>query len=448
MTQAKPVLLSQSEGQAELTKLMQVIYVMAPALQEILLWIPYHYRVEGNTGFDGGIAYATNKAIYFLPRFFELTTKEQIWVILHEMWHVALRHTDRARYLRAHPLIANIAMDVLINEGLKSMAEQQKRSGKKWLAMPEGGIDWDWLRKEIGQHLSKDWSEYDWYEVYKLLLKHLPRDESGEGIPVDQSYLDDIGEQGDGTKRLKKPKGFEGDLETEPEQAGDDDSENEEVKEQLWRSRIRQALAGEGSAGVITPFAGMLPKDKELPWYQLYKRYLLNWGLRANKEVTYARPHRRYLSGSSPFLMPSQVPMAGLLPVTVVFDTSGSVSDQELELFSKHTDDFRKAFENEVQMWLVMVDCEVQDVVALEPGRTLLSYLKEGKVKYKGRGGTDFVPGLKKAAELGTKLCVYFTDLHGDWGKKPQGMDVLWVVTGGKKEKPPFGRCLYISDSD
>jgi len=436
---------SQAEGQAELTKLMQVIYVMAPALQEILLWIPYHYRVEGNTDFDGGIAYATDKAMYFLPQFFELTAKEQIWVILHEMWHVALRHSDRARHLRVHPLIANMAMDVLINEGLKAGVQQQKRMGREWLTMPKEGLDWGWLKQATGTDLGKDWEECDWYEVYKFLLKNLPKDESGEGIPVDQSYFDDIGETGKGTTQLKKPKGFDSDLANDPEAGGEEESENEEVKEQLWRSRIRQAQAGEGSLGVISPFIGMLPKDKELPWHQLYKRYLLNWGLRANKEVTYARPHRRYLSGVNPFLMPSQVSMAGLLPVTVVFDTSGSVPDEDLELFSKHTDDFRRAFENEVQMWLVMVDAEVQEVVALSPGRTLLSYLVEGKVKYKGRGGTSFVPGLQKAKELGTKLCVYFTDLEGDWGTAPRGIDVLWVTTTERKEnRPPFGRSLEI----
>jgi len=436
---------SQPNRQEELTKLMRVIYVMAPALQEVLLWIPYYYKEDGYIFVDGGIAYATQKAIYFLPKFFELPPKEQIWVILHEMWHVALRHADRARHLRAHPLIANMAMDVLINEGLKETVRRQRQAGREWLKMPKDGLDIEWLKKETGKDLGKDWSECDWYEIYKFLLQNLPRDEQ-DGVPIDQSYFEDIGELVSGLVSVRKPENFDGDLERQEDSS--EESENEEVKEETWRSRIRRAQAGEGSLGVISPFIGMLPKDKELPWYQLYKRYLLNWGLRANKEVTYARPHRRYLSGVNPFLMPSQVSMAGLLPVTVVFDTSGSVSDQDLELFSKHTDDFRRAFENEVQMWLVMVDCEVQDVVALEPGRTLLSYLKEGKVKYKGRGGTDFVPGLKKAAELGTKLCVYFTDLEGDWGKKPRGMDVLWVVTGSKKEKPPFGRCLYIGNSN
>ena len=436
--------ITEKEAKEHLSKLIQVLYTLWPAVGEILMWIPYHFDPEDNPTM---IAKASDRAMYFHPKFFrDLNAKEQTWVILHEMWHVALRHVDRRLALNAHPLIANLAMDVLINEGLKEVKRQQLRNsagGKAWIEMPKNGIDVEWVEKATGKRLEKDWTQYDWYELYQYLLHNLPEAKEGkEGIVVDAGYFDDPAGKG---KKLKQQQGMEGDLrEGEKEGVEDGESETEEVKEHLWRSRIRQASAGDTKGNIIQPFLNLLPKGKSLPWYKLYKRYLQNWGVRHERYVSYARPHRRSSSGLYDCIFPSLRPSPGLLPITVVFDTSGSIPDEDLEHFAKHTDDFRKTFSLELEMWVVMVDVDVQEVTRLETGRTLAQYLKEKKVNYKGRGGTSFVPGLQQAAKLKTKLCVYFTDLCGDCGTKPKGMDVLWVINN-EEMTPPFGRYIRIN---
>lgn len=135
-----------------------------------------------------------------------------------------------------------------------------------------------------------------------------------------------------------------------------------------------------------------------------------------------------------------------MLPITVIFDTSASIEEENLMKFACYTDEFRNKFDLELEMWIIMADCEVKECTQLESGHTLESYLKNKKIHFQGRGGTSFIPGLKKAYELGTKLCIYFTDLKGHWGERPKGMEVLWMVVNNKTAKPNFGKIIHINN--
>jgi len=432
--------LTEKDAKKRISALLQYIFVVAPAFAEILMWIPCRY--DGNKKV---IAYATEKAIYFCPRFFEMPPKEQLFVLLHEMWHVALRHCERRKALRAHPLIANMAMDVLINECLTEMIRKlNEEQGRSWLTCPESMLDVAWVEQATQQKLKKHWSQYDWYELYQFLLDNLPRCTPDEpGIYIDSSYFDDPSAP---PQRLKLEGQLPEDLFTDPNPEETDESENEETKESFWKTRIQQALAGDKTGSFIQPFLDLLPKEKTISWTKLYEKFLQNWGLRHTLQTTYARPHRRSLTGVVNYVLPSTRPTTGLLPVAIVFDTSGSIPDEDLEKFAHHTDAFREAYEFELEMWVIMVDCEVKSTTMLMPGETLASYLRQNKIQFQGRGGTSFIPGLAEASRLGAKLCVYFTDLCGDFGTPPQGMDVLWVVNNENEAEPPFGRCIRLPE--
>lgn len=425
------VLPTEAEAQQRIGRLRETLINYLPYLSELLMWVPSYYEPDEELATQT-YAYATSQKLYILPSFFVLPTVEQLAVIVHEVWHVALQHVQEASRLKAHPVISNIAMDVLINEGVKTLGN---------LRLPKGVVDVRWVEQVTCRKLDKEWQKYSWYELYLFLLKYMPRtDDPTKGISVDQSYFppeDKKSQSEDGKPENLDGKNFNSDLKQEK------DESVSEAEQRQWQSRLERTLAGDTTNNLRNSFSGLLPKPEEISWERLYSRYLTNWGLRYELDYSYSRLGRRYLAQTVPYVMPALVKQAGLLPVTVVFDTSGSIAIKELELFAATTDDFREKFDRELEMWVVMVDCEVQEVTKLPQGSTLKQYLKANKAHFAGRGGTSFIPGLQKARELGTKLCVYFTDLEGQAGQQPKGIDVLWIAVG-KAPNPPFGKVLRI----
>lgn len=70
-------------------------------------------------------------------------------------------------------------------------------------------------------------------------------------------------------------------------------------------------------------------------------------------------------------------------------------------------------------------------------------------VAVRGRGGTDFRPVFKYAAERSAhELCllIYATDGYGVFPEEAPPYPVLWLITGKgvDKEKVPFGEVLKL----
>ncbi|MCS6782268.1 MAG: VWA-like domain-containing protein [Gloeomargarita sp. SKYG98] len=419
-----------SNYQQQLSELLQAVGVLCTELMEMLIWVSVRVDEQNQHGLDT-YGYATQKEIYFLPSAFRLPRKQQLGLLLHEMWHVVLRHVPQARKWRAHPLIANLAMDALINEGLRSGSQL----GKLRIELPKGAVLIHTLEQRCQRRLDKPWTQYTWYELYVWLLRHLPR--SPDGIAIDPCYIPDElkDELGSGELRLKVP--FDQDMVADEKP---DDSEDE-AEQQLWQERL-QRLQGTQLGSWLTHFQGLLPKPKKGFWFKQLRRYLTNWALPFQREVSYSRPHRRFLTKVVPYVMPSERPGRGLIPICVALDTSGSISDQELHEFAAEVDRLRQDFDLEIETWLIQCDADVQDVAKLEPGERLETYLRSHP--FKGRGGTSFIPALQKAAELRARLCIYLTDLCGSFGSPPRGMEVIWVVKHNDPVDIPFGKVVRI----
>lgn len=412
----------------QLSETIQGLLLALPCLAELLLWIPFNIEKEQK---KDTYAYATRSEVFLQPSAFDLNYRQLAALIVHEAWHIALQHVSNCKKLNAHPLIANVAMDMLINEGLKCASAP----GGVIFELPPGGIDVEWVETTCGRKLPRPWYEMSWYEVYLFLVQNLPR--SPNGMLVDTSYLPPSMSEPVRVK-LDVP----GDLDHQDTKEDGEDT-NEEVTSEQWSNRLER-MRGSDPGGFLTHFRGLLPKPSKIGWPVLLRRYMTNWSVRYQSEYTFSRLHRRSLTGVVPYILPSLRPQIGLTPVTVVFDTSGSISDNELFQFTAEVDKMRADFDMELEMWVIMADCRVQEVAKLPEGSSLKSFLLRNKIHFKGRGGTSFIPALTKARELGTKLCIYFTDLEGDWGEKPKGMDVIWVVVGNPHIQPDFGKIVHI----
>ena len=121
------------------------------------------------------------------------------------------------------------------------------------------------------------------------------------------------------------------------------------------------------------------------------------------------------------------------LKLTVAFDTSGSISDEDLSWFFSELDHIEI---QGAQITLIQCDASIQKV---EPYHK--SFRREQPQAY-GRGGTAFSPifnYLKEDRSRIPDLLVYFTDGYGDHPEDPRLFPVCWVYTPNHQQAADFG---------
>lgn len=158
-----------------------------------------------------------------------------------------------------------------------------------------------------------------------------------------------------------------------------------------------------------------------------WRRELRHWvGRLGEITPTYQHPPRRY-----PHLL-GIVPGKRRLPkrprLLVAVDTSGSISDAQLEDFCAELTKLARGRE----MWIAEVDSEIQRL-----------YRYRGPISHVvGRGGTSFRPIFEPTVlhRVRPDLVVYLTDGAGDVPDHPPRVPVLWVLTPGGQKPSPWGQ--------
>ncbi len=92
---------------------------------------------------------------------------------------------------------------------------------------------------------------------------------------------------------------------------------------------------------------------------------------------------------------------------------------------------------------LITCDAEVQQEVDVRPFDNFHSIIKrEGG--FKGRGGTNFVPGVEAAEKVpGAAVIIYLTDMMGPYPTKCR-LPLLWASTSEEFQKPPVGKVFVL----
>ena len=119
----------------------------------------------------------------------------------------------------------------------------------------------------------------------------------------------------------------------------------------------------------------------------------------------------------------------------VAFDTSGSVSDDQLEYFANELN----GMIDHVQVDFVQFDTEI--TYGPKP------YTKKaGKIGIEGRGGTNFYPVVDMASEMEYDGLVVFTDGEAPFPPRPR-YRVLWAVCERNANTNfPFGKKVVIEN--
>jgi len=364
------------------------------------------------------------KHILYTEEFIDLFNGDELQTIVgHEVCHCVLGHPFRAQ--DRHPMIWNIAIDMVTNQILKD-------SG---FTLPEGCVQpIDELKTASAER------------IYAWLLKNSPPaktgcsgdgDEAGQGQPRGGvggcqtpfgKLLDDHGKWG-----KKKPNQSNAEARTELEQM-----------EAEWKANVAKAAAaaraqqrGNLPAG-LERLIGQLLAPK-LDWRTILAQFMVSLSL---DDYSYTRVRKAYVKNARAAYMARL--HSERVNLAVAIDTSGSISAKMIDNFLSEVTGMLWA-NNGATLTLYACDAEVHAVWRLKPNDPLPNALPGG-------GGTDFRPVFKRIAEEDypdepPDALVYLTDSYGAFPEDPPEYPVLWIVDAPPETvEIPFGEVVEYID--
>lgn len=354
--------------------------------------------------------------IYFHPQFvLTHTADENLFVVVHEVMHVALTHVFRIFFRKLDPRIANIAADYAINEILCVEGVG---------SFPKGGLRNTDIYTRGGGTLEG---------IYSLLIQEMDKQKQsgGQGQPGD-------GEPGqgnaDGLPDLM-------DQMLDPGKAGKGMSESEAAAAEAdVRLKVAGAMQAAEMRGTLPGSLKRLLKDAldvKTPWENVLRRFFTE---RSDEYRSWARPNRRFASQGIYLPSPDGVRMGIAFVGT---DASGSINQKMFDIFAAEMN--KVVADTQPKKVVVGVfDTRITDEIEFDPseGDRIVLTAKAG-------GGTNFAPVMDwcQSRDEDPACLIMLTDGHcNSFGNEPR-CPVLWAVlgTGGnKKFKPPFGEVIWI----
>ena len=262
-------------------------------------------------------------------------------------------------------------------------------------------------------------------------------DSKYEGMSAEEIY--------DALPKGKQPGGMGGDCRgdlaesSDGQAAGRGDQAAQNNLDRDWRihteaaRQVHETALGKGSlpAGVQKILDELL--DPKVHWSTVLSQWL---GENAGKQdFTYQRPSRR--SESVGEILPGIV-RSDLPDVTILWDTSGSMSGQEVAILSEVAD---IVDELGLTIRLIVCDCTIHaDVDRIDNVEALIPHVRGG-------GGSSFTPAFDRLAEeCNTSVVVAFTDGYIDVpALQPDSLKgVLWVITDRGQRPASWGRAIQL----
>lgn len=367
--------------------------------------------------------------LYYHPDFIEdIDSESEIeGLMVHEILHLAfegeLRRDGRDKQLW------NVAQDIVINHKVKQNGFDLPEEASDLVPDENGRLN---LEKQFG-YTFEDVGEHSFESVYDILKR---QQQKGEGKqPGGGRYsgrMDEHREHGDGDGDGQQDQNqgqgspgqgnpIEGEGEGEDGMApAQQDAEEDAEKWRKLRDKAQQHAKQRGN----TP-AGIEDEVDEIEkaytnWRQVIQRVVTQ---AIPHDFTYQRPSKK--SRATGYYMP-RTKKEGL-DVVCVLDTSGSISDEELEEFYGEMEKMAHDFPS-VNLTVIQHDMDVQKVDTIKNAskRDILD------LDIKGRGGTSHIPVFKHIEnELNrAEVVVAFTD---GYSKTPESLpynvgEMIWVV--------------------
>ncbi|MCY4600136.1 MAG: VWA-like domain-containing protein [Acidobacteria bacterium] len=201
------------------------------------------------------------------------------------------------------------------------------------------------------------------------------------------------------------------------------------AEEQAWDEAIHQAANVARSQGNLPGAVEQTLANahrSRLDWRSLLRRYMLDT---AEDDYTWSFPNRRFID--SGLYLPS-VRSEGMDAIALIVDSSGSVHIPALQRTWSEIRAIAAELRPE-RIFVLQVDTALRRVDEYGPDEL------PDSLTLKGRGGTDFRPGIQWLDEQGVRLacCLYFTDMECDrYPDREPDFPLIWINSG----PPPSDR--------
>lgn len=324
------------------------------------------------------------------PDFFlKFTPAQRITMLLHEVWHVALKHCLRMSLGNINLKRYNAAADYYINPMLKSQG---------FAELINDTFHWLYDGQFIGMSTM---------EIYDALPESFVIPKECEDISNDPSDLD--------------------------EESKTEEDLKEHLDALVVKAYVQTKMTNSNALGYIPAEMRVQIErmvNPSLPWYVILRRYVNAY---AKSDYSWSRPNRRYMPNH---YLPSLY-SESLGEFVECFDLSGSVSDAEIHSYATQTYHAFKAL-NPKQITLITFDTEIHEIIKITNAEQI--FQKE----LTGRGGTCVIEIMEWAKKHKPVVMTVFTD--GDFGfhnvEDPK-VPIVWVVHNNQKFNPPFGRVIH-----
>ena len=326
------------------------------------------------------------------PKFFyELSKEERLFVILHELWHVAKLHSIRRESRDCR--LWNIACDYHIN----NLLLKENYSSFKITVMK------DCFKDEKFKDLSEE-------EIYEELLKEYPN-----GLP-DNEYL-------------------EGHLSGDLEELNQEEK-SKAIAKVMEATQTAKAMGCDVGSGITSLLSKFIKPS--INWKKVLYKYMT--ALLDKSDYSWRKPNRRY----SDVYLPSKVDSDGRLTHLLYFlDVSGSIEESQIIRFNSEIKHIKESL-NPDKLTLVQFDTRIRRV------DVFTSTQKFTNIHVVVGGGTSYSDVRDYILKEKPTASIIFTDLCCT---PMQEVDspVIWV-TREKDLKyasmPLFGKTIIIKEKD
>jgi len=376
--------MANSKVRARLDSAISKLLVFQPLYGEVFLHLNKRERLDIPT-MAVGVIRRVDLALYYNPEFVDgLNSTELRSVLKHEALHILLHHLTRARHFAYNPRGYNIAADCAINCHIEGL--------------PDGAL----YPNQFGLDSNQS-SEF----YYEKLKKEAEDKHGGDFNEVIQGKGDTVDDHSMWNEF-------------------DDDIIEEKVRNIAEKAIKEQEKKGWGN--ISGDLAGqIIAVNKPVVNWKKEARWFINKLVMMGRRSTRMRPNRRY-GMAQPGSKRNYTSR-----LLVAFDTSGSVSDTQLEYFATELN----GMIDHVQVDFIQFDTKIY-------GKPEPYAKRSSRIAIKGRGGTCFTPVIHLADEQKYDGLVIFTDGYAPFPAKPKTR-VMWAVcTQDAGVEFPYGKKVVI----
>lgn len=332
--------------------------------------------------------------IFYNPAFIEGLTLPQVMTVLaHEVLHIVFKHGLRRG--SRNPQLWNISCDYAINYILVE-------SGFEPLA--------GWLYDPRFASMSAE-------QIYDALQEQMAeenkrRKANGEDKAEPSDLHKDTSGMGDD---VQEPANMDAEAKAKAEQR---------IQQQVAQAASMARMAGKMPAGVARLVDEIL--NPTVPWQDLLRDYMT----RVSKDnESWSRRNRRFANVYLPSRHGNRMG-----EITIIGDTSGSITNQELARLASEVSEIAEAV-NPERIRIVWADASVAGEQEFEAGEPIIA-------KPQGGGGTDMRVPLQHIERYEPEIAVLVTDGYTPWPNVEPEYPLIVLCT--TKVDVPIGQVVRI----